>query len=376
MVASTIAGAEYGITLVWALAAGVVVKMAITEGGARWQLATGTTLVEGWRNHLPRAGVLAFFLYFVVWSYFVAGALVSASAFVPAAVLPSVPLPVWGILHATIALALVYAGRYELVVAVAKWLVALMFVALLAATALIIFRSGADWSTLQTRSALSASYTLSLIGGIGGTVTLLSYGYWMREAGWSGSGRIGAARLDLAASFSLAFVFAAAMMFLSSQVEWAGEILEEGPAICLKLADRIGAETGAIGRALFLIGFWGAAFSSVLGVWHGVPFLFDDWIHLWRRTSPQGSRGAAYRGWAVYLTLAAISVLYLGRPVRFVFAYTIVGSLFFPFVIVTLLWLNNSRHLPRGVRNGGAVNLVLAAALGLYAYLAVASWPR
>ena len=62
MVASTIAGAEYGITLVWALAAGVVVKMAITEGGARWQLATGTTLVEGWRNHLPRAGVLAFFL--------------------------------------------------------------------------------------------------------------------------------------------------------------------------------------------------------------------------------------------------------------------------------------------------------------------------
>ena len=78
----------------------------------------------------------------------------------------------------------------------------------------------------------------------------------------------------------------------------------------------------------------------------------------------------------MYLTLAAISVLYLGRPVRFVFAYTIVGSLFFPFVIVTLLWLNNSRHLPRGVRNGGAVNLVLAAALGLYAYLAVASWPR
>src|SRR6185436_7915469 len=69
MVSSTIAGAEYGLTLVWALAVGVIVKFAITEGGARWQLVTGTTLVEGWRDHLPRVAVFAFFVYFVIWSY-------------------------------------------------------------------------------------------------------------------------------------------------------------------------------------------------------------------------------------------------------------------------------------------------------------------
>ena len=91
MVSSTIAGAEYGLTLVWALAAGVVLKFAITEGAARWQLGTGDTLIEGWRDHLPRAVVLAFFLYFIVWSYFVSSALVAASALVPAAIIPSVP---------------------------------------------------------------------------------------------------------------------------------------------------------------------------------------------------------------------------------------------------------------------------------------------
>jgi hypothetical protein len=53
MVSSTIAGAEYGLTLIWALAAGVVLKFAITEGAARWQLGTGNTLMEGWRDHLP-----------------------------------------------------------------------------------------------------------------------------------------------------------------------------------------------------------------------------------------------------------------------------------------------------------------------------------
>jgi hypothetical protein len=143
--------------------------------------------------------------------------------------------------------------------------------------------------------------------------------------------------------------------------------------LCLELADRIGQETGAIGRGIFLLGFWGAAFSAVLGVWHGVPFLFDDWIHLWRGEPPTGQRGLAYRGWAGYQTLAAISALLLQRPVWLVFVYTVVGSLFFPFVIGTLLWLNNSRFMPAGFRSGAAINGVLAAALGLYAYLAVRS---
>jgi len=54
MVSSTIAGAEYGLTLIWALAAGVLVKFAITEGAARWQLTTGTTLLSNRGNALLR----------------------------------------------------------------------------------------------------------------------------------------------------------------------------------------------------------------------------------------------------------------------------------------------------------------------------------
>jgi len=124
-----------------------------------------------------------------------------------------------------------------------------------------------------------------------------------------------------------------------------------------------------MGRAVFLLGFWGAAFSSVLGVFHGVPFLFDDMLHLWRRTSPGGQRGAAYRAWAGYLALAAISALVIQRPVWLVFAYTVVGSLFFPFVISTLLWLNNSPHAG-AARSGAFTNGVLGAAMLLYVYLA------
>jgi Mn2+/Fe2+ NRAMP family transporter len=369
MVASTIAGAEYGLTLVWALAAGVILKFAITEGAARWQLATGTTLIEGWREHLPRAAIGVFFIYFIVWSYFVSSALVTASALVPAAIFPQVPLTVWGVLHATAAFVMVWFGRYERFLAIVKWFIGLKFGAIIASALLIALWSGADWSGASARSEFSTAYTLSLIGGVGGTVTLLSYGYWMREAGWSGRDRLTSAHADLTVSFSLVFLFCISMIFIATQIDWAGQILDEGPRLCLLLADRIGQEIGVAGRSVFLLGFWGAAFSSVLGVYHGVPFLFDDMLHVWRRQTPKGQQGRAYRAWAAYLALAAVSALVIQRPVWLVFAYTVVGSLFFPFVIATLLWLNNSRHV-RGARNGRVVNAVLGAALLLYGYLA------
>jgi len=373
MVASTIAGAEYGLTLVWALVVGVIIKFAITEGAARWQLATGVSLIEGWREVLPRAVIAAFFVYFVIWSYFVSSALVTASALVPAAIMPRVPLPVWGFLHAVAAVTMVWFGRYDRFLAVIKWFVGLKFAAIIASVLLIVAWSGADWSGFGARSDFSVAYTLSLIGGVGGTVTLLSYAYWMREAGWTGPERLPSARTDLTMSFTLVFIFCFSMIFLSTQINWEGQILDEGPRLCLLLADRIGREIGPIGRAVFLLGFWGAAFSSVMGVYHGVPFLFDDMLRLWRRQPAGGQRGAAYRAWAVYLALAAISALLVRRPVWLVFAYTVVGSMFFPFVVSTLLWLNNSSRIIRSARNGVIVNTILGSALLLYLFLAVRS---
>jgi hypothetical protein len=165
-------------------------------------------------------------------------------------------------------------------------------------------------------------------------------------------------------------LFCVSMMTIAATVNWQGSILEEGPRLCLLLADRIGQEIGPVGRGIFLFGFWGTAFASVLGVWHGVPFLFDDWLHVWRRQPPAGHSGTAYRAWLAYLTIASLSALVIGRPVWVVFAYTVVGAFFFPFVIATLLWLNNSRHVVGGGRNGLASNGVLSLALALYVYLA------
>ena len=294
MVSSTIAGAEYGLTLLWALAAGVVVKFAITEGAARWQLATGTTLVEGWRDHLPRAAVLAFFVYFVVWSYFVSSALVAASALVPAAIIPSVPLPVWGVIHAVAAFVMVYFGRYERFLSIIKWFIGLKFGAVIATALLIVLWSGADWSGAGARSAVldrvhAVAHRRRRRHGHAAVVRLLDargrvVGTRAPVVGARRSDRVVRARLRLLRLDDLP----------RDADRLAGQILDEGPRLCLLLADRIGEEIGPVGRAIFLLGFWGAAFSSVLGVWHGVPFLFDDWFTCGGGSRPAAA-GRAYR---------------------------------------------------------------------------------
>ena len=55
-------------------------------------------------------------------------------------------------------------------------------------------------------------WTVALLGGVGGTVTLLCCGYWIREEGIEGSGQLRQCRLDLASGyFSPAIPGAAAM---------------------------------------------------------------------------------------------------------------------------------------------------------------------
>ena len=80
----------------------------------------------------------AFFLYFIVWSYFVSSALVTASALVPTAIMPGVPLPVWGVIHAVAAVTMVWFGRYERFLGVIKWFVGLKFGAIIASVLLIV----------------------------------------------------------------------------------------------------------------------------------------------------------------------------------------------------------------------------------------------
>ena len=52
MLTASLGGSAVGVTILWAVILGAVLKWFLNEGIARWQMATGTTLLEGWTEQL------------------------------------------------------------------------------------------------------------------------------------------------------------------------------------------------------------------------------------------------------------------------------------------------------------------------------------
>ncbi|HXI04192.1 MAG TPA: Nramp family divalent metal transporter, partial [Candidatus Saccharimonadales bacterium] len=372
------AGARYGHAVVWAAAIGALLKYVLNEGLARWQLATGTTLIEGWVERLGRWVQWCFLAYLVLWSFIVAGALISACGLAAHAIAPALSVATWGILHSLAAAAMVLAGGYGRFESVMKIFVGVMFASLVGCAALVsppavtIGRSIAEASI----PAGGVAFVLGIIGGVGGSVTLLSYGYWMREKGWEGPARAGLARIDLSVAYLLTGLFGLAVIVLSASLPHHAESAPAGTAAALRLADLLGEVLGPAGTWAFRIGFWAAVSTSILGVWQGVPYIFCDFAGLMKRLGPEdrrrfvGTRSPWYRGYLLYLCIPPMALLWLHRPVAVIVAYAVAGALFMPFLAGTLLYMNGRADwVGPGLRNGWLTSALLVLCLLLFGYL-------
>jgi hypothetical protein len=142
----------------------------------------------------------------------------------------------------------------------------------------------------------------------------------------------------------------------------------------LAVATRMGMTVGDAGKWCFLIGFWGAVFSSMLGVWQGVPYLFADFVHEWRCTQGEkviDTRSAAYRAYLAFLAIPPMILLWAGKPVWVVLIYSVAGAAFMPLLAGLLLYMNGMRDWLGPLRNRWFVNLALLAALALFVALFV-----
>ncbi len=374
VVAAAVSGAQFGTVVLWAAVVGAVLKFVLNEGIARWQLATGTTLLEGWGAHLHRFVLVGFMVYLVLWTFVVAGALIAACGLAAHAVVPGVSVAAWGVMHSLVALVLVFLGRYALFEGLMKGFIVLMFTTVLLCAVLI----EPDWSTVAKDLVVpavpvgSGPFLLGVIGGVGGSVTLMSYSYWIRERGWNGPSFHRQARLDLGAAYLLTGLFGIAIIIVAAGVE-----VEQmrGNEMALAIARHIGVVVGPVGQGIFLAGFWGAVFTSMLGVWQGVPYLFADFVHTIRQKGDGGPSGAVdtrspyYRGYLLFIAVPPMLLLIVDRPVWIVLVYSVASAFFMPFLAATLLYLNNRRTLMKNLKNGWRVNVLLGLALLLFGYL-------
>lgn len=366
------AGSKLGIGVAWALVFGAVLKWTLNEGLARWQMGTGTTLLEGWIRKLRLQWV--FVLYLVVWSLFVGGALISATGVAGTALLPLSDDPVvskriWGVGHSLVAMGLVLAGGFAVFEKVMGACIGLMFATVVYCSARI--APEVDWAGMRfvppwDLQGDEAGWVMGLIGGVGGTLTLLSYGYWIREKERSGLEGVRMCRLDLAIGYTMTALFGVAMLLIASTVTG---LEGKGARLIEILGERLGEAMGSGIEVVFLVGAWGAIFSSMLGVYQSVPYMFADflsearWIDADKRASLDHAGSGPYKAFLVYLAVPPMIALWIDfKTIQLL--YAVLGAVFMPLLAGTLLILNNHRGwMRREFRNGWLVNVFLVVTL-------------
>jgi Mn2+/Fe2+ NRAMP family transporter len=388
------AGNKLGTAVLWAVLLGAFLKFVLNEGLMRWQLATGETLLEGAVHHLGVMVPIVFLPYLLLWSFFVGSALMSACGVTMHAIWPIFDDPdrskvVFGIAHGLLGLVLVLLGGFPLFERVMTVCIGFMFVCVLL-TAILVCE---DWGAViqgmvvpripadvhgTLTSAVSTDglrWTIALMGGVGGTLTVLCYGYWMREKGRRSPGNIKTCRIDLGFAYLATAVFGLAMVIIGSTIQVEGK----GARLVVNLADKLAEPLGDIGRWTFLIGAWGAVFSSLLGVWQAVPFIFTDFYTLIRSKEQTLNTGGptdalksidannpVYRFYLFALTLIPmIGLLYSFKSIQLL--YAIIGAMFMPMLALVLLLLNGRSEWVGELKNRWSTALVLLFVLIAFA---------
>ena len=261
----------------------------------------------------------------------------------------------WGILSGLIGLALVWFGRYSLFEKVCTALVALMFVSMVGAAVLTVPNLPDMMAGLvPTIPDGGILYVLSLAGGVGGTITLAAYGYWLREKGWTTPQFMRVMRIDNTVAYLVTGIFVVSTLIVGAELLYSANIaIAEGDKGLLSLADVLDDRYGDWAGKLFLVGFWAAAMSSLVGVWNGVSLMFADFVAHTRGQSsddPDARMGGRYyRAYILWLTFPPMVMMFLGEPIALILAYGVLGAFFMPFLAVTLLWILNTDRTPAGV---------------------------
>ncbi len=378
LVATLAAGSKLGYTLLWAVLLGVVVKIALGEAVGRYHLATNSTLLRGWRG----LGIWTSWylgIYIVAWGLSYGVAIMTATGMPFNALFPQLSIGQWGAINAIIGLLLVWFGGYIRFERLMTALVGVMFICVVGIAIRLLPNIPNMFTGLVPRMpAGSLIYTLGLLGGVGGTITMAAYGYWFNAKGWRGSAWIPFMRLDNTVSYIITGLFVFSMMVVGAELLYVSSIvITENNKGLMDLSDILAERYSPFMRMTFLIGFWAASFTSLIGVWNGVSLMFSDFVRHARNlpevTGEAATRTPEFRAYMLWLTFPPMVILFLMQndPVKSVLIYGVLGAFFMPFLAGTLLWLLN-RGVEKQFRNGWLSNLLLTISFFIFGFLCVA----
>ena len=345
---ASLVGSRLGAGVLWAVVVGAFMKFFITEGCVRWQLKTGTTILEGCMTNLGLWFKVPFIIYFVLWSYFVSGALISASGIAAEAIYPlfgNHSKVAFGIIQSIIAGILILKGGFKLFAKIMSATAVLLFITVLIS----VFQLDIDFTQLTkfyVPSAKDAStenieWLIALIGGVGGTLTVICYGYWIKESNRTSLADLKTCRIDLGVGYLLTAIFGMAMVVIVSQVDFRDV---KGFNILFDISNILQTQSGRWAALCFLIGAWGAVFSSMMGVWQSAPYILLDFITGGKAQINGAHKNKYYRLWLAFIVFVPMISLFVKfGTIQKLYSYF--GALVVPFLTILLLILGRKKFL-------------------------------
>lgn len=378
LVSSLVAGERFGTAFIWAIILAAILKYFMTEALGRWHLASGDTIIGGW-DSIGRWATAFVTIYLLFWAFIYGAAGPSVVGLAANAAVPALPREAWAIIHSLLAFAVVWLGRYHLFETIMKVLIGAKLLTVLLVAVLLQPDLGRLFAGLvPTFPQGSLLYAVGIVGGLGGTLALASYGYWVRDKGWRDPSWMPVMRLDTALGYVVTGLFGVSVMVIGTELFFGtGRSIGEAEGLPL-LAAELGQRFGSVVRLIFLAGFWSIAFASVMGVWNGMSYLFSDLVRTYRGIPDEdaerhtNSTSPAYRFFLFLLTFPTIPLILFGRPVGLVIFWATLGAIFLPFLSLTLLYLLNSGRVAPEYRSRtfGMSNIVLAASVVVFLVLA------
>jgi Mn2+/Fe2+ NRAMP family transporter len=377
---ATWAGTAVGTSILWAIILGAFLKYLLTTGMAKWQLYSGQTLLETWLTAFPKPIRWVFIGYFLIWTILVSAALMGACGMA----ISQFDVPklhhntqynnaIYSALHGIAGWILVRFIRFEWFEKAISFIVGFMFLTIL----LCCFRvePTSPVVALPSFPVDKPMVILAVISGIGGTVTLLSFSYWIKEKNWNSLAYLKDAKISLATGYIISGVFGMCILYIAAHVLRPHGITAESEESAKIAFRKIGALMGQnIGRYFFISGFYAAVVGSMLGVWQSVPYFFADGYYLLKNKTLKENTSytnlPAYKYFQVIMILFAMIFLVQKAQILLVL-YSLFGSLFMPMVAISLLILNTKKEL--GIhRNHWLLNMFFIFVIILYVCIIIA----
>lgn len=380
LVTSSVAGADYGYSLMWILAISLLLRYLIVNIIARFQLCNneGLSIFEGYGRIHP-AFAYFLFIYALIMGHLFNAYMIKGAGEVLSTIFGFNSPFIGSIIVVGLVLLLIGRNIYHSIESVMKLLLALMTLAFL----FIALQTSPDYgevlkgtigfsipSDTGVHGALLVA--VSIIGAVAGSISNFVHPYFMKEKGWTNPSHLRTQRNDLLFAIVVCIIINLAIWTVGAEVLKPNGIKVE---TIDDLAQALQITLGQFGWVIFYFGVFAVLFASIVGKSTGFPRLILDAYYIINK-----ARRNKYNGqynmdpmfkWTMLFVLVTPLIWSIpGMPgfITLTLGVNALNIIGFPIIAIGLIVLANNKKLMGKHTNNWFENitLVLATILALW----------